>query len=173
MATTTPNYGWPVPTSTDLVKDGATAIEALGDAVDSTVFGLGVSGAWTAYTPTFTNLTVGNGTLTARYKQLGKTIIAQVRFVFGSTSSITGAPVRITLPVTAQSANETSYPMYILDSGVADYIGRAQLYATTYLEMYAINASSTYGALSSFSGTVPMTWTTNDKFTINFVYEAA
>jgi hypothetical protein len=36
MATTTPNYGWPVPTSTDLVKDGATAIEALGDAIDAT-----------------------------------------------------------------------------------------------------------------------------------------
>jgi hypothetical protein len=38
MATTTPNYGWPVPTSTDLVKDGATAIEALGDAIDATVY---------------------------------------------------------------------------------------------------------------------------------------
>jgi len=40
MATTTPNYGWPVPTSTDYVKDGATAIEALGDAIDATVYGL-------------------------------------------------------------------------------------------------------------------------------------
>ena len=40
MATTTPNYSWPVPTSTDLVKDGATAIEALGDAIDATVFAL-------------------------------------------------------------------------------------------------------------------------------------
>jgi hypothetical protein len=46
MATTTPNYGWPVPTSTDFVKDGATAIEALGDAIDATVFGL-PSGALT------------------------------------------------------------------------------------------------------------------------------
>ena len=44
MATTTPNYGWPVPTSTDLVKDGATAIEDLGDAIDATVFGLGAPG---------------------------------------------------------------------------------------------------------------------------------
>jgi hypothetical protein len=44
MATTTPNYGWPVPTSTDYVKDGATAIEALGDAIDATVFGLGSGG---------------------------------------------------------------------------------------------------------------------------------
>ena len=44
MATTTPNYGWPVPTSTDLVKDGATAIEALGDAIDATVFALPTGG---------------------------------------------------------------------------------------------------------------------------------
>lgn len=35
MATTTPNFGWPVPTSTDLVKDGATAMEALGDSIDA------------------------------------------------------------------------------------------------------------------------------------------
>jgi hypothetical protein len=37
MATTTPNYGWAVPTSTDLVKDGATAIETLGDAIDASM----------------------------------------------------------------------------------------------------------------------------------------
>lgn len=43
MATVTPNYGWPVPQSSDLVKDGAVAIEALGDAIDATVFGLGSS----------------------------------------------------------------------------------------------------------------------------------
>jgi len=44
MATTTPNYGWPVPTSTDYVKDGAAAIEALGDAIDATVFALPSAG---------------------------------------------------------------------------------------------------------------------------------
>ena len=40
MATTTPNYGWSVPTSTDLVKDGATAIETLGDSIDASFVGL-------------------------------------------------------------------------------------------------------------------------------------
>jgi hypothetical protein len=35
MATTTPNFGWTVPTSSDLVKDGATAIETLGDGIDA------------------------------------------------------------------------------------------------------------------------------------------
>jgi hypothetical protein len=37
MATTTPRFGWPVPTSTDLVTNGATAIEALGDGIDTTL----------------------------------------------------------------------------------------------------------------------------------------
>lgn len=40
MATTTPNFGWPVPTSTDLVKDGATAMEALGDSIDASLVDL-------------------------------------------------------------------------------------------------------------------------------------
>jgi len=40
MATVTPNFNWPVPTSTDLVKDGATAIEALGDSIDTSMVDL-------------------------------------------------------------------------------------------------------------------------------------
>jgi hypothetical protein len=40
MATTTPQFGWPVPTSTDLVTNGATAIEALGDAIDASLWQL-------------------------------------------------------------------------------------------------------------------------------------
>jgi hypothetical protein len=40
MATTTPNFGWPVPTSSDLVKNGATAIEGLGDAIDASLLDL-------------------------------------------------------------------------------------------------------------------------------------
>lgn len=35
MATTTTNMGWTIPTSTDLVKDGATAIATLGNAIDT------------------------------------------------------------------------------------------------------------------------------------------
>jgi hypothetical protein len=40
MATTTPNYGWDVPTSTDYVKDGAVAIETLGDDIDASLFAI-------------------------------------------------------------------------------------------------------------------------------------
>lgn len=40
MPTTTPNFGWSVPVSTDLVKDGATAIETLGDSIDASLMDL-------------------------------------------------------------------------------------------------------------------------------------
>jgi hypothetical protein len=45
MATTTPNYGWTVPTSSDLVKNGATAIETLGDSVDASLWSSGLGQA--------------------------------------------------------------------------------------------------------------------------------
>lgn len=37
MSTTTSNFGWTIPQSTDLVKDGATAIAALGNGVDTSM----------------------------------------------------------------------------------------------------------------------------------------
>jgi hypothetical protein len=77
MATTTPNFGWPVPTSTDLVKDGATAIESLGDSIDASLLDLkgGTTGqvlsktsntdldfTWTAANPgDITGVTAGTG----------------------------------------------------------------------------------------------------------------
>jgi hypothetical protein len=46
MPTVTPSFNWPVPVSSDLVKDGATAIESLGDAIDASLADLkgGTSG---------------------------------------------------------------------------------------------------------------------------------
>lgn len=40
MATTTTNFGWTIPQSTDLVKDGATAIATLGSGIDTSMMDL-------------------------------------------------------------------------------------------------------------------------------------
>ena len=40
MATTSPIYGWPEPTSSDFVKNGATAITAMGNAIENTVYSI-------------------------------------------------------------------------------------------------------------------------------------
>jgi hypothetical protein len=69
MATTTPNFGWPVPTSTDYVKDGATAIEALGDAIDATVAGIGGGMTLLATSP-LTGASVTVSSISQNYKHL-------------------------------------------------------------------------------------------------------
>ena len=74
MATTTPNYGWAVPTSTDLVKDGATAIETLGDSIDASMFtalGTKKAGMVLLNTTSFSGVASASlpaGTFTSTYK---------------------------------------------------------------------------------------------------------
>ena len=66
----TPNYSWPVPVATDLVKDGYQAIADLGDAIDATVFGLPGSGLTLIGTTTFTSvasISLAASTFTATY----------------------------------------------------------------------------------------------------------
>jgi hypothetical protein len=63
MATTTPNYGWDVPTSSDYVKQGAVAIETLGDDIDASLFSITGGkdvGLVPVTTATFTGATVVN-----------------------------------------------------------------------------------------------------------------
>jgi hypothetical protein len=69
MATTTPNYLWSVPTSSDLVKNGATAIETLGDSVDASLWNSGygqagknkiINGDFTINQRAFTTTTTSN-----------------------------------------------------------------------------------------------------------------
>ena len=70
MATTTTNFGWDIPESTDLVKDGATAIAALGQDIDTALIDL--KGGTTGQVLTkasgtdldFTFATPGSGALT-------------------------------------------------------------------------------------------------------------
>ena len=70
MATTTPNYGWNVPTSADYVAQGAVAIQTLGDEIDATVFGLPAGGLTLINTTAFSaaaTVTIDN-VFTATYK---------------------------------------------------------------------------------------------------------
>jgi hypothetical protein len=242
MATTTPNFGWPVPTSTDLVKDGATAIEGLGDAIDASLLdlkggttgqvlakasgtdmdfswvaqddsnaiqnaivdakgdliaasandtparlavganntvliadsaeatGLKWGGGWTTWTPTYVNFTLGNGTVTARYQQVGKTVNFRVTVTLGSTSSVTGA-IGLSLPV-SNGLDERYVNAIINDTGTGNYAAWGFVYdSNVYLRILPSNG--TYLGVEAVSATVPMTWANTDKFTITGSYEAA
>ena len=114
MATVTPNYSWPVPTSTDLVKDGAVAIEALGDAIDATVFGLGSSGFSLINTTTYSTVASisVNNVFSSTYQNY-RIVIA------GSTSSAaTGGNVTMRFRVSGSDDATGQYAFLGLTMGI-------------------------------------------------------
>jgi hypothetical protein len=133
-------------------------------------------GTYTDYTPTFTNFTLGNGTINvARYIQNGKQVSGYIKVTLGSTSSMGTNPI-FTLPVTASSnmqASATIGSANIDDAGAAAYEGIVKYSTTTTARLTVANASATYVQTSVIQSTVPMTWVSTDSFTLDFTYEAA
>jgi hypothetical protein len=167
MATTTPNFGWTVPTSTDLVKDGATAIETLGDAIDASL-----GGAWTSWTPSFTNWALGNGTIDAKYKAIGKIVFLRIKFVVGSTTTKSGQ-LQLSLPVTATAYYGVAAPIKCTydDNGSDIYEYFSRISTTNLQATYQL--WSVAGNNRAISATAPFTWATNDQMYFQGFYEAA
>lgn len=141
------------------------------------VSGTGSSWAWTAWTPTYSNLTVGNGVHSSSFIQIGKTVIAIIQFTFGTTS-VMGTNPSFTLPVTASSRPSTALNPYLgqvrfLDSGVAGYPGIIYYASTTAAGFFAIGTAAANGTEAGVTATVPLAWGLADGFAGTFMYEAA
>ena len=137
------------------------------------VTGAGTSWAWQTWTPTWTNVTVGNGTNGSKYMRIGNVIICHLQFVFGSTSSISGIP-QVTLPVTAVAYTASSYAGdgLFTDAGTAEFTASAEWVDTTHVR-FLTNDVATYVNMATVSSTIPFTWTTSDVISATFMYEAA
>ena len=103
MATVTPNYGWPVPTSTDLVKDGATAIEALGDAIDATVFGLPSGGV-----SLIKSQTIGSAVASVNVTAAFNSTYDNYRIIISGGTVSTGAQLQLQLGASTTGYYENS-----------------------------------------------------------------
>jgi hypothetical protein len=129
-----------------------------------------------AYTPTFTNLTVGDGTLAARYKITNDIVDVFLNFTFGGTSSIAGA-VSFTLPIASSASySVTSAPGTILrlfDATGSTWVGMFSTITAsgTTLAIGYPTVSGTGLITSALSSTAPFTWTTSDIITGNFYYQ--
>jgi hypothetical protein len=104
----TPTYSWPLPDDDDLVKDGAEAIRDLGNAIDTTVGGLGGGGLVHINTTTFS--AVASQSIGSDAAPLFTSAYKNYRIFFsGKGSSTTAVGLRIRLRANTTDASGTDY----------------------------------------------------------------
>ncbi len=136
---------------------------------------LNAIGEWIDYTPTWTNVTVGNATQDFRYLQVNKGIFVIGVFTVGSTTTFGGggSPANFTLPLTANTPLGRVGNAIFLDSGTETYNGVVNLLSTTTAQPRSYAVLGSLIKDNSIINTVPFTWTTNDAIYVDFYYEAA
>lgn len=217
---TSPNYSWPEPDNTDLVKNGALAIRTMGNAIDTTMatmtpkstftakgsiaaataastpanVSVGTNGqvltadstastgvawttisgasAWTTWSANPYNVTLGNGTVTARYQTIGKTVNFRWNLTFGSTTVVTGSAYFF-LPVAP--SYDTPCSIVVRDNGVALYptTGLAFSGSGGYVDIVVGVANSTYVFQGNVNSTIPVVLGTGDNIYVSGTYEVA
>ena len=123
---------------------------------------------WTTYTPSNTGITVGNGTQTARYVKVGKTVFVSYRFVLGSTSSVSGA-VYVGLPST--NASYSVCTVQVTDSGSGNYVAQGACDASAgSVLIRPVKTNATYGTWDDALGSM-ITFAVNDDIKFFITYE--
>jgi hypothetical protein len=143
----TPNYSWPVPDDTDLVKDGAEAIRDLGNAIDTTVDGLPSGGLVHIKTESFSAVSAVsvNDVFSAEYDNY----LITLNDVVGSSATTT---VDLRLRVSGSDASGADYNRQFLSVGNTVVSGARLTNATS---MNAVSRSTTsninYGKITLFN----------------------
>lgn len=163
-------------TGIDWANVGGTGAGVVNGSLDTTAGELG--GAWQSWTPSWTNMSVSNSTVVAKYTQIGKTVHFRIKVTLAGGDKPSGSVV-VSLPVTAnteQSVNTTlNITVAYLDSGTQVYPGSTIIAGSGDINLYAIAAGGTYASIASspINATVPFTWTNGDVLSIHGTYEAA
>jgi hypothetical protein len=124
---------------------------------------------WSSWSPTWTNLTVGDGTVTAKYFKIGKLVFFELHLVLGATSSIGGA-VSVDLPVNAAATTS-----FIVGHGEASdanglrYSVFSRLTGADAQALYAHDGTS----MVPVNTTAPHVWASTDGLALTGFYEAA
>ncbi len=135
-------------------------------------------GTWGSWSPSYANLTIGSGTVVARYVQIGQTVHAYFSFVLGSTSAVGTAPT-VSTPVTASSSYLTGQKVGVcslFDSGTNEQDGMVTLASTTTFGLFWPNLN--IGGIEriteiNLGATVPFTWATGDSMSFAVTFEAS
>jgi hypothetical protein len=170
MPTTGRGYVYPASTDHDRIWEH---IQNLATSVDTDISAL--TSAWTDYTPTWTSTgtapALGNGTLTGRYKQIGKLVTVKIKIVFGSTTTFGTGGYLFSLPVTAGGTGDQTGSAYFRDTSGTS--------SGHYNGISVVTASGTTVTGYESTGhaqiqqTLPVVWANTDFFVFTITYEAA
>lgn len=169
---TTSNYSWPYPESSDYVADGATAIENLADAIDTTV-----AGYFTNYT-NFTPL-IGQGfnmtwsvITQPKYAQINETIHYTGAITITGGTAATSYPVFVQLPVSSAGALCSFGVGYWYDYSTPDqYFLQSVVVNASYIHFNRDSSGGGYLG-ETFSG-LAMQLAPNDKIYWDITYRTA
>lgn len=132
---------------------------------------------WSSFTPTYANLTLGNGTVTAFQITIGNLYTYYINLVFGSTTSVTG---HIKIPNPVASAGYSTIAMPI--SKVVCYDASAAKQYEAYGEtgdsgtrnnLLVSTTTGTYLDGTTVNATQPFTWAVSDELRIIAQYRIA
>jgi hypothetical protein len=113
--------------------------------------------AWTAYTPTVSQMTLGNGTTAAEWARVGKTIFYRGLITLGSTTTLGASAPTVSIPVNARTSganvlsNQGINHYYDLSAG-ARLVGKT-LVASNYMILYLNIRRATDDLVQVFSAT--------------------
>lgn len=141
---------------------------------------LALAGAWTSFTPSWTNLLPGTGggmINQGYYTKIGNTIHARLQMYFGSTGPSMGSNPCLAWPVAAAStiAARTYVGVCLYkDANGQHYSGHLwKDPSADRMQLLIDNVAGTYPTISGLSATVPFTWAPTDEIVAAFSYEAA
>lgn len=147
--------------------------------VNGTINGATINNdAWTSFTPALStelgSWTIGNGSIEASYKLIGKTCNFKAKIVWGSTTSTGSGALQIGLPVTAKDANY-QFTASLLDNGNAWYqaTGNGMYNNDTSKFAMIFKSGGTGSSSEGVSATAPFTFASGDYISINGTYEVA
>jgi hypothetical protein len=121
---------------------------------------------WVEYTPPTSNVTLGNGTLTGKWRQLGDTIQCQTKMRFGTTTSLGTHPV---FRIPPQFSVDTSkVESQSVGWGLAVDISNQQRYVLSGFRDGNGILPQADNVNSHINATTPFTWADQDWLDLNF-----
>ena len=125
---------------------------------------------WANWTPTLSGVTVGNGSVVARYQKIGKLVNISFNFTLGTTSAVTG---RFFFSQPSSSSGIRPVSSYLNLAGASFATPSIGFTGISGSNCYVdcITASGTYAGGASLSSTVPFTWTTGSEIVVWASYE--